>query len=81
MSAFGTKRTSLVAPHMSAFGGKADMTFRAAMSAFDPKRTLDAGNITFSMRVHFPHGPLDHFLLRLIEIKANHGEWPQNIEH
>ena len=30
MSAFGTKRTSLVAPHMSAFGGKADMTFCAA---------------------------------------------------
>ena len=27
MSAFGTKRTSLVAPHMSAFGGKADMRF------------------------------------------------------
>ena len=26
MSAIGTKRTSLVAPHMSAFGGKADMT-------------------------------------------------------
>jgi len=26
MSAFGPKRTSLVAPHMSAFGGKADMT-------------------------------------------------------
>ena len=25
MSAFGTKRTSLVAPHMSAFGGKADI--------------------------------------------------------
>ena len=25
MSAFGTKRTSLVALHMSAFGGKADM--------------------------------------------------------
>ena len=25
MSAIGTKRTSLVAPHMSAFGGKADM--------------------------------------------------------
>jgi hypothetical protein len=24
-SAIGTKRTSLVAPHMSAFGGKADM--------------------------------------------------------
>src|SRR6185437_8002456 len=27
MSAFGPKRTSLVAPHMSAFGGKADMIF------------------------------------------------------
>jgi hypothetical protein len=27
MSAFGPKRTSLVAPHMSAFGGKADITF------------------------------------------------------
>ena len=26
MSAFGPKRTSLAAPHMSAFGGKADMT-------------------------------------------------------
>ena len=25
MSAYGTKRTSLVAPHMSAFGGKADI--------------------------------------------------------
>ncbi|MGB9327604.1 MAG: hypothetical protein WCB47_17285 [Pseudolabrys sp.] len=27
LTAFSTKRTSLVAPHMSAFGGKADMTF------------------------------------------------------
>src|SRR4029450_6475793 len=27
MSAFGPKRTSLAAPHMSAFGGKADMAF------------------------------------------------------
>jgi len=27
MSAIGPKRTSPVAPHMSAFGGKADMTF------------------------------------------------------
>jgi hypothetical protein len=27
MSAFGPKQTSQVAPHMSAFGGKADMTF------------------------------------------------------
>jgi len=28
MSAFGPKRTSLAALHMSAFGGKADMTKR-----------------------------------------------------
>jgi hypothetical protein len=30
MSAIGTKRTSLVAPHMSAFGCKADMPFCTA---------------------------------------------------
>ena len=30
MSAIGTKRTSLVAPHMSAFGGKADMAIALA---------------------------------------------------
>jgi hypothetical protein len=28
MSAFGPKQTYLVALHMSAFGGNADMTFR-----------------------------------------------------
>jgi len=40
MSAIGPKRTSLVAPHMSAFGGKADICrFALHMSAFDPKRT------------------------------------------
>jgi hypothetical protein len=33
MSAIGTKRTSRVAPHMSAFGGKAGMTI-CGMSAF-----------------------------------------------
>jgi hypothetical protein len=27
MSAFGPKRTFVVAPHMSAFGGKGEMTF------------------------------------------------------
>ena len=26
-------------PHMSAFGGKADMAFALQMSAYDPKRT------------------------------------------
>jgi hypothetical protein len=38
MSAFGPKRTSLAAPHMSAFGGKADM--HCEMSANDPKRDI-----------------------------------------
>ena len=28
MSAIGPKRTSLAAPHMSAFGGKAEIRFR-----------------------------------------------------
>ena len=32
MSAIGTKRTSLVAPHMSAFGGKALEGFQTAKS-------------------------------------------------
>src|SRR5262245_19338835 len=32
MSAIGPKRTFLVAPHMSAFGGKADMPFVVANS-------------------------------------------------
>ena len=39
MSAFGVKRTSLVALRMSAIGGKADMAIALHMSAFDPKRT------------------------------------------
>ena len=34
MSAIGTKRTSEVALHMSAFGGKADMQFRAGHVRF-----------------------------------------------
>jgi hypothetical protein len=39
MSACGPKQTWTAAPHMSAFGGKADMTFCGGMSAFDPKQT------------------------------------------
>ena len=39
MSPIGTKRTSRPDCLMSAFGGKADMAFEAAMSANDPKRT------------------------------------------
>jgi hypothetical protein len=34
MSAIGPKRTSLIALHMSAFGGKADMTFCGANIRF-----------------------------------------------
>jgi hypothetical protein len=37
MSASGPKRTSLVAPHMSAFGSKADVPFCGADVSFRPK--------------------------------------------
>jgi hypothetical protein len=43
MSAYSPLRTSLVAPNMSALGGKADMNFASHMSAFDPKRTCERG--------------------------------------
>jgi hypothetical protein len=42
MSAIGPKQTLLIAPHMSAFGGKADMTFRGSpllRSLLEAKRT------------------------------------------
>ena len=35
MSAIGTNRTSLVAPHMSAFGGKADMRERLTFGSME----------------------------------------------
>ena len=41
MSAFGTKRTSDVALHMSAFGGKADIVRTCRHAAFDPGRHLN----------------------------------------
>ena len=34
LSAFGTKQTSLVAPHMSAFGGKADIGAKQQPSVY-----------------------------------------------
>ena len=34
---------AVVAPHMSAFRGKADMRFALHMSAYDPKRTFKLG--------------------------------------
>jgi len=40
MSAFGTKRTSPSALHMSAFGGKADMCLCAANVCFSPKADI-----------------------------------------
>ena len=42
MSAFGPKQTFVFAPHMSVFGGKADMTFAGiplSWSLFGVKRT------------------------------------------
>jgi hypothetical protein len=43
MSAIGPKRTSLVAPHMSAFGGKADITVFSGIGGtrrYDPANAL-----------------------------------------
>ena len=42
MSPYGTKRTWINALHMSAFGGKADMTFCAAHVCFGPKADISA---------------------------------------
>ena len=53
MSAFGTKRTSLVAPHMSALGGKADMTFCGAHVCFGPKADVVA-HFFFYLRKRVP---------------------------
>ena len=42
MSAIGSKRTSLVALHMSAFGGKADMAIALRKVCLSPKADIDA---------------------------------------
>jgi putative tryptophan/tyrosine transport system substrate-binding protein len=52
VSAIGPKRTSVVALHMSAFGGKADMASCNAHVAYDPERTSVALNSNF-MRSHW----------------------------
>jgi hypothetical protein len=44
MSAIGTKRTSLVALHMSAFGGKADILDRKADIELAPITVFIGGN-------------------------------------
>jgi hypothetical protein len=53
MSAFGPKRTSLVAPHMSAFGGKADITSHCKMSERPPEMPSAA---SFSWLPGYPFG-------------------------
>ena len=42
----------LCAPHMSAFGGKADTSFALHMSAYDPKRTLASFSMSFAANLH-----------------------------
>jgi hypothetical protein len=39
LSAIGPKRTSLAAPHMSAFGGKADMPSHQMSNGLEQART------------------------------------------
>ena len=51
MSAIGPKRTSPLALHMSAFGGKADIAFCGANVCFDPKRTKLQTTIAYP----YPH--------------------------
>jgi hypothetical protein len=48
-SAIGTKRTSLVAPHMSAFGGKADMEIWSAR--YDCARSM-RGTVPLAFNVY-----------------------------
>ena len=64
MSAIGTKRTSLVAPHMSAFGGKADI-------AVAPQCLLltQSGHVPISASTSSDQQLGGQFL------PAPHGEW------
>ena len=43
MSAIGTKRTSASAPHMSAFGGKADIALGSSHLALTREKKLKLG--------------------------------------
>ena len=43
MSAIGPKRTFAFAPHMSAFGGKADIPRYAIYSLYDPDKIFPQG--------------------------------------
>jgi len=72
MSAIGPKQTSAIAPHMSAFGGKADMpknnrrrywgvkriSLSGEMSAFHPKRAQAESCATARVREHAPRRKL-----------------------
>ena len=66
MSAFGTKRTSLVALHMSAFGGKAEILDRKVDIGLAPitvfigcnrsRRQLRKGRVVFRRRYSYASG-------------------------
>src|SRR5262245_19556642 len=56
MSAFGPKRTSLAAPHMSAFGGNADISKACRYVRFTVAARLAAGGNSNS----FPKSDLPH---------------------
>jgi hypothetical protein len=51
MSAIGPKQTSASAPHMSAFRGKADMTFCAAHVCFRPKADIKVAAVPQRMLI------------------------------
>ena len=54
MTAYGTKRTSLFAPHVSAFGGKADMGYCTANVCFRPEADIGLAEVRAPARVPFP---------------------------
>ena len=51
MSAIGTKQTWAGAPHMSAFGGKADITNRPKSLALGPTRPITTARLKLLLRV------------------------------
>ena len=72
MSAIGTKRTSLDAPHMSALGVKRTWRFALHMSAFDPKRTLPS----FPISPFGPRGPSGHCRCTMLLSSSCGPIWP-----
>jgi len=73
MSAIGTKRTSLFAPHMSAIGGKADMAWRNRINTTDPFILRLAVALTNAVTVNRAKGALEDAMISLEDCIAFSG--------